>query len=86
MDVHNGILLAERLQTAFQNHDIAIYINGDTFVVHTQPTIVTPDLRLYNGKILKFPNGKRTRWPREEFLKFHNSCFEDRGLLLEAQV
>ena len=30
-----------------------------------------------NGNVIEFNNDKRSEWPGEKFLKFHNECFED---------
>ena len=84
MDIRNGILLAKWIHDAFDIYDITIRKEGAIYKVETQVIVGCPELLSYNGKTIRFDSDKQHEWPREEFLNFHNECFDDKRVLLEA--
>jgi hypothetical protein len=77
MDVRNGILLSAPIHKAFDSFEFTIRKgeNGQ-FRVETDPFTVPKILDSVNmKKIFKIDSNKKD-WPGEDFLKFHNECFE----------
>jgi hypothetical protein len=81
MDVRNGLLLWNPIHTAFGNFELTIRKEGDVFKVVTQIIVGSQLIHSFNGRIIQFDP---ERGPREEFLKFHNECFDDRSAALRA--
>jgi hypothetical protein len=84
MDVRNGLLLWNPIHTAFDNFELTLRKEGNVFKVETQTLIGSQLILSYNGKTIQFNAERRHEWPREEFLKFHNECFDDRSVALRA--
>ena len=84
MDVRNGLLLWNPIHTAFDNFELTLRKEGNVFKVETQTLIGSELIHSYNGNTIKFNAERRHEWPREEFLKFHNECFDDRSVALRA--
>jgi hypothetical protein len=84
MDIRNGLLLWNPIHTAFDNFDLTILKNGAIYKVQTQILTGSQQIHAYNGKTIEFNKELQHEWPREEFLKFHNECFEDRRVQLTA--
>ena len=64
--------------------DLTIRKEGAFYKAETQLIVGSSELLTYNGKIIQFDSDKKHEWPREEFLSFHNECFDDRKVFLEA--
>ena len=84
MDIRNGILLAKWIHDAFDVFELTIRKEGAIYKVETQLIVGSPELLSFNGKTIQFDTDKKHEWPREEFLNFHNECFDDKKALLEA--
>ena len=78
MDVRNGILLSMPIHKAFDKFQFTIRkLENDKFAVELDP--FTAPKHMYSietKKIFKLDPKKKTDWPGEEFLKFHNECFD----------
>ena len=84
MDIRNGLLLWNPIHTAFDNFDLTIRKNGAVYKVETQTLTGSAEIHAYNDHTIEFNKELQREWPREEFLKFHNECFEDRKVQLTA--
>jgi hypothetical protein len=84
MDVRNGILLSLPIHKAFDNFDLTIRKDDNVYKVETQTLNGSAEIHAYNDHTIEFNKELQHEWPREEFLKFHNECFEDRRVQLTA--
>ncbi len=84
MDTRNGLLLWNPIHTAFDSFDLTIRKADNVYKVETQPLSGSADIHAYNGKTIEFNKELQHEWPREEFLKFHNECFDEKGVQLTA--
>jgi len=84
MDVRNGLLLSNPLHTAFDNFEFTIRKDGDSYKVETQTLVGSRLIDSLNGRIVEFNPERRHEWPRDEFLQFHNRCFEIKSIALRA--
>jgi hypothetical protein len=84
MDVRNGLLLWNPIHTAFDNFELTLRKEGNVFKVETQTLIGSQLIHSYNGRTIQCNAERRHEWPREEFLKFHNECFDDRSVASRA--
>jgi HNH endonuclease len=84
MDTRNGLLLWNPIHTAFDNFELTIRKEENIFKVETQDFIGSQLIHSFNGRTIQFNSERRHEWPREEFLKFHNECFDARSVALKA--
>jgi hypothetical protein len=88
MDVRNGILLSVPIHYAFEDFDLTIVKTSlDKYkVLINEFADVEPSILNYNGKEIRFNPQKRNEWPCDDFLQFHNECYEMKKQILEAEA
>jgi hypothetical protein len=86
MDVRNGILLAFSIHVAFDMLDLTIVKTSSHKykVVTNELSNLSAKIINYNGKEIQFNPEKQNEWPCDDFLKFHNECYETKKNMMEA--